>query len=115
MPTPTRRRWYQVSIRTLLAIVAVLAIWLAWGLHWVRSREETLRALKTDEFVQITYPAGMPPRPWKEMPVTLRLLRAEPVGVIYLGRDDFSQLDIDRVQALFRGECQQTPFLATHC
>jgi len=104
MPTPPRRRWFQVSIRTLLAIVAALAIWLAYGLNWVKSREETSQYLKANGVA--VYPPGMSGteiRPWRDLPLTLRLLRAEPVGriVIPFSSSFLSRSDIERVEALF--------------
>jgi len=97
-----RRRWFQVSVRTLLAIVAVLALWLAWGMHWVKSRNDAMRELKADPRVAIVYQGGvLPPKPWRELPVTLRLLQAEPVAFIRLDGNHFVQDDAEILQALF--------------
>ena len=45
MPTPPRRRWYQVSIRGLLVLVALSAVvfaWVAYELEWKRQRQLVL-------------------------------------------------------------------------
>lgn len=43
---PSRRPWYQFSLRTLFVVVALVSIPLAWvgySLNWIRQRRELVR------------------------------------------------------------------------
>jgi hypothetical protein len=43
-PTPpTRRRWYQFGLGTMLVVTAIVAVWLAWELSYIRERQAWLR------------------------------------------------------------------------
>ena len=47
--TPTQRRWFQFSLRTLLIFVTLAAIplgWLGWQAHIVRERKAMLGLIK---------------------------------------------------------------------
>lgn len=102
MPTSPRRRWVQSSIGILLVIAAVVVIWFAYGLHWVKSREQTLQHLKEDGAdIYLPGDGGMPTEPWRELPLTLRLVRAEPVSAIILNKNRHSQEDRDHMRSLF--------------
>jgi hypothetical protein len=35
-----RRRWFSFSLRTLFALVTLVAVWLGWNLKWIRQRRE---------------------------------------------------------------------------
>lgn len=41
MPAPSRR-WFRFSLRTLLIVVTIFAIWLGYQWHWIRQRREFL-------------------------------------------------------------------------
>src|SRR5579863_9161354 len=44
-PTLIRRRWFQFSIGTMLLLITVFAVWLAWELAFVRARRAYLANL----------------------------------------------------------------------
>jgi hypothetical protein len=43
---PTRRRWFQFGIGTMLLLVTVFALWLAWQVRIVRDRQAMMALLK---------------------------------------------------------------------
>jgi hypothetical protein len=45
MLTPSRRRWFQFSLRTMFMAVTVFALWLGWELRIVRQRLAMLREI----------------------------------------------------------------------
>ena len=106
-PTPTHRRWFQFSLRTLFVVVTIFAIWLGWGLNWARERERTLDALRATPSSHartiITEPQQQSAviKPWRRLPLTLRILRSEAVGVIYLSQAYYSQGDREYLESLF--------------
>ena len=44
--TPTRRRWYQFSIGTMLLLVTVFAVWLGWELSYIRERKAAMATVE---------------------------------------------------------------------
>ena len=45
---PTRRRWFQFGLGTMLLLVTVFAVWLGWELSYIREHGLTLRAVPTE-------------------------------------------------------------------
>ena len=45
-PVKPRRRWFQYSLRTLLILTTIIAVWLAWWSHKTRQQREVVEALK---------------------------------------------------------------------
>jgi hypothetical protein len=43
MPATSKRRWFQFSLTSLLALMTLVAIWLAWELAFIRERRAWLR------------------------------------------------------------------------
>jgi hypothetical protein len=39
---PTRRRWFQFSLRTMLLLVTVFGVWLGYEMNWIHSRRSFL-------------------------------------------------------------------------
>ena len=37
---PTRRRWFQFSLRTLFVVVTVLGVFIVYHVNWIRQRDE---------------------------------------------------------------------------
>ena len=102
MSTSPHRRKIQAVIGVVLLVIAIGGAWLAYGVHWVQSREQALHHLK-EEGADIYLPGegGMPTKPWRELPLTLRLVRAEPVAAIILNKNKHSQEDRDQIHSLF--------------
>ena len=46
-PSPTRRRWLQFSLRGLLIVVTLVAVWLGWNVHVVRQRKAALAEIRS--------------------------------------------------------------------
>jgi hypothetical protein len=44
-PAPPRRRWFRISLRTLLLLVTVLCIWLGVKVNLARRQKEAIAAL----------------------------------------------------------------------
>ncbi len=38
-----KRRWLQFSLRTLLVVTAIFALWLGWHVHGVQQRKEAVK------------------------------------------------------------------------
>jgi len=94
MTNAPERRWFQFSLRTLFAWVAVFAIWLAW-ITWqfevVRERETLMNAhvgwdMSNDQ---------------TRLPFVWSLLGASPVNSISLPTDEFSDDDRARYRSAF--------------
>jgi hypothetical protein len=50
MNTPSPRRWFRFSLRTMLVVVTALCVWLAWESSVVRERRELRRELTESQF-----------------------------------------------------------------
>jgi hypothetical protein len=98
-----RRRWFQFGIGSMLLLVTAFAVWLGWGLQRVREREAMLKYLATQTNVRVynaefTYEI----KPWKRLPLTGRLLGAEPIHYITLPKERYlSEEDRQRIASLF--------------
>ena len=46
--TPPRRRWFQFGLGTMLLLVTVFAVWLAWELKFVRARLAVFATAKNE-------------------------------------------------------------------
>jgi hypothetical protein len=103
----TRRRWYQFGLGTLLLVVTAFAVWLGYGLQWARSRKQVIQyveSLTSPSPPRMIYPpesVADDKRPWKKMPWTLISLGEQPVGMITLSPDYYSQTECDYIQSLF--------------
>ena len=98
LPALPRRPRFQVSLPTLV-IMATFAIWLTYGLRWVRSRGMAIRHLKKVGGEIHRERAEF--RPWRDLPLTLRLLRAEPICRIVVSKGAYSASDFDNLVSLF--------------
>jgi hypothetical protein len=46
-PAPSRRRWFRISLRTVLLLVTLLCIWLGIKVNQARRQKEAIAALKS--------------------------------------------------------------------
>src|SRR5690349_6033408 len=101
--TPTRRRWYQFSLRTLFLAVTVVAAWLAWSLYRVHQRDATYRFLGATGYASSFYlpNSSETTAPWRSLPITWRILGAKPTVWISLSKQRFTEEDRARIQSLF--------------
>jgi hypothetical protein len=65
MNKPSKRRWYQFSLRTMFVLVFVVSVPLAWvgySLSWIRQRHEALDTRQVYDFsdsAATTAPGGL--------------------------------------------------------
>lgn len=62
MSESKRRPWFSFSLRSLLVVVTLVCIWLAWEMSIVRQRKQELTALRTSYAAEITTAADWPKR-----------------------------------------------------
>src|SRR4051812_27174232 len=93
MTSAPNRRWFRFRLRTLFVMVTVFGCSLAWNLPSVRARHEAL---------QWCYSACAENAPGKrhEIPISWRLLGAEPVWCLVITRE-VSREEAARLGALF--------------
>src|SRR3954470_24109943 len=74
--SPKRPR-IQFSLKWFFICISLIAIWLGWNAYRVREREVVGQFI-TSHGGQLF--AGTPKRPWKQLPLTWRLLGAQAVA-----------------------------------
>jgi hypothetical protein len=78
--------------------MAVLCLWLGWGLYKVRPREGAVQYLNTAGANVSTNTVRMP---WRLIPLSWRLLGAEPVSSIHVYGGVCEDYDREHIRALF--------------
>jgi hypothetical protein len=112
--TVPNRRWPKFGLRTLFAVVTIVACWLGWNAHQVRERQGLVEQFRnpswthgfhgividlgeaafTTGFVQVSRDSkGRIPRLWE-------LLGAEELGDVMLLRKDLTDADLQRARTL---------------
>jgi hypothetical protein len=95
-PTPTKRRWFRFSLRTMFVLVTVLCIWLGHSLTWIRQRHAV--------FHRHHPPLGMSRNgirtDYANAPWSIRLL-GEPGAVAILLKRGTNAAERERIQELF--------------
>ena len=102
------RSWFSYSLRTLFIVVTLFACWLGWNVHLVNERERVQRDIAWRGATFLT-PAFHARRniwnpklaPQKPLPTLLSFFGAKPFGSIVLPRDEFTEAERQRVQAVF--------------
>jgi hypothetical protein len=84
------RRWLRFSLRTLLVVMTVLAVWMGRQLSWVRERETLLSAVleRGDAWIDAA------PARWQtpaRLPFGWRLFGAEPLATIWIQNRGFDK------------------------
>lgn len=126
MPDKSPRRWFSFSLRSLLLVMTVVCIWLAWESSVVRQRRRMLTRLQTSPAFQITtaktwatiFAGGPPPsQPVATIPTVRRWLGDEAIQEIGYFRhmQGFSDVDVERVARLFPEAKVQETMLYEPC
>ena len=105
--TKPKRRWFRFSLRTLLVVVFVVSIplaWVAYQLNWVRERHKFLRMLAVDakersSFLRSEVP-HLYPQPKRTLPIVARIIGEQPYSLIILPQS-YSQILIEEARSLF--------------
>jgi hypothetical protein len=97
MAEDRKRRRLAFRLRTLLAVVTLLALWLGWNLYRLEQRKEIGKYLA--QFAIIS--SGEPIKPWKSLPWSWRLLGAEPIRSIEYQMSRISREELEHVQDAF--------------
>ena len=105
------RRWFSFSLRSLLAVMTLVCIWLAWESSVVRQRQRMLAQVRASHAFEVTtaktwaasFPAGNPYSPVSRIPIFRRWLGDEAIQQIgYYGHMvGSSGVDVDRLAKLF--------------
>lgn len=95
------------SLGTLLVLVAILSIWVAYHLKWISERREAREWIKSHggAFERLTV-RSYPQEPSKRAPLMLRMLGEDEVGAIFMGstapESEFnSEEKVREIQELF--------------
>jgi hypothetical protein len=95
------RLWFRFSLRRLLLAIAIIAIWLGWNAYQLRLRRSAEQYLATKGINGSAIAYGWPEKPWKSLPIGLRLLGVKPVRSIDLQQLVITDEEVDTIQALF--------------
>ena len=105
------RRWFSFSLRSLLIVMTLLCVWMAWEMSIVRQRARMLKQLQTSHAFHITtaknwasaFPAGNSPVPVARIPLLRRWLGDEAIQEIgfYGHMIGASQPSVAQVSKLF--------------
>ena len=105
--SPTRRRWLRFSLRGLLIVVTLVAVWLGWNVHVVRQRKAALAELRSSGKLLAAYSVAMMgemqvTRLSSEVQVTFvrKLLGDDPMAFIYFS-PSAPISDLRRAKVLF--------------
>jgi len=120
-PQPTRRRWFQFGTGTMLLVVSLVAIWLAWQVGIVRERQAVIDFIRERGGAVVAAKDWQPPsayapigtvtpavRPQATIPFWRRWMGDEPMANVFLPVGT-AQADVERATAAFP-EAEQRPF-----
>jgi hypothetical protein len=79
--TIARRRWFQFGLGTMLSLVTLVAIWLAYYLHWKDERREARAWIDSQG---VNGAIMFDPRSRPELPWMLRLLGEKPERILLM-------------------------------
>jgi hypothetical protein len=94
-------RWFRFSLRRLFIAISIFALWLGWNAYKLKMRQASESFLATQGVNGSAIAYGAPEKPWKSLPLGLRLLGARPVRTIDLQRLLLTEAERDRIQGLF--------------
>src|SRR5262245_52434759 len=90
MADKSPRRIFSFSLRSLLVVITLVCVWLAWESSVVRQRQRMLAQVRASHSFEVTtaktwaasFPTGNAPRPVAQIPVLRRWLGDEAVQEI---------------------------------
>ena len=94
MSDKPKRRWFQFSLRSFFAVIALFAAWLGWELYWFKTRRDWLEAKN--------YVAAFPATEVRIVAhphLLIWLFRQEAMSQILLR--NASEAEVDKVRTLF--------------
>ncbi len=100
-----KRRWFQFGLGTMLLLVTLLCVWLAWQMHVVRERE-LVRASVTRHGAVVTALKdriewkGFGTSPQISVPFWRQWVGDEPIAGIAFS-PDADEADVERAQRVF--------------
>jgi len=125
MPDKSPRRWFSFSLRSLLLVMTLVCIWLAWESSIVRQRRRAVTQLQANPAFQVmtaqtwaaSFPAGNPPQPVATIPKVRLWLGDEAIQEIGYFRhmQGYSDVDVDRLVKLFPEAKVQETILHVPC
>lgn len=101
MTNSPKRRWLSFSLRTMFVVVTAGALLVAWilpSVKWVRQRESLLQEF---DYRLTGCTTSHDPVDISKLPLTLRLLGAQPVDTIILNPEYATDADLRYFQATF--------------
>ena len=110
---PTRRRWFQFGLGTMLLLVTVFAVWLGWELSYIRERRAYAQGCadrgRPCVFVSEASAQGLDKLgvALPTIPIWRRWLGDEAVVLVGLPTTDFSKPIDPATQQQFMDDCER--------
>jgi hypothetical protein len=100
-PPKRNRRWFQFSLRTLLLLITLAAIWCGWQAHLVSERKATSGTLREKGATFITPDTKRDASLGVSLWLRVHFIGDSPIDAIWLPRARFSEKDAANVRAIF--------------
>jgi hypothetical protein len=102
--TPLSRQWFQFSIGTMLLLVTLIAVWLAWQVRIVRERQAMRVAIKEHRSIVTTLKDWQPvpgaTAPKISVPFWRKWMGDEPIVEVTLSHK-LDHTEMEQVRVLF--------------
>ncbi len=100
-PLKPNRRRFQFSLRTLLLLITLAAIWCGWQVHLVSERKATSETLREKGATFITPDTKRDASLGVSLWLRVHFIGDSPIDAIWLPRARFSENDAANVRAMF--------------